>query len=129
MRIASRKQRPFHEHGKQEFGTFGELLDVEISPVFARRDSAQALDAATPTRHRAGLPRRHHEGAGIEGALLALGPFLELLRRRRHAGDAHERSSRNAHARDFRRRRPTITDLPMHDEWPGHDVAEEAHAE
>jgi hypothetical protein len=35
MRIAVENNAP-HEHGKQKFGAFGELLDVEISPPFSR---------------------------------------------------------------------------------------------
>jgi hypothetical protein len=108
MRIARRKQRPLNEHRKQQFGAFSELFDVEVSAVFARRNGAQPFDAATTARHRAGLSRRHNKGAGVKRALLALGPFLELLRRRRHAGDAHERSPGNAYSGDFRRRRPTM---------------------
>ncbi len=68
----------------------------------------------------------HHEAAGIERALFALGPFLELLRRRRGGRNAHERCARNAHAGKLGRGGEAVADFPLHHEWRGHHVAEKA---
>jgi hypothetical protein len=128
MSVAGGEQRALGEHRQQQLGTLGQLLDVEIAAVLARRQGAQAFEAAAPARHRAGLARRYDKAAGIERALLALGPFLELLRRRRGSGDSHKGGAGNANAGELGGRRPAVADFPLHHERRGHHVAEKAQA-
>ena len=78
MAVAGREQRTLVEDRQEQLGALGELLDVEIAAVLARRQGAQAVQPAGAARHRAVWDRRQHEAAGIERPLLALGPFLEL---------------------------------------------------
>ena len=86
MRIARGVQRPFDADGEKQLGALGELLDVEIAAVLARRQGAKAAGRDWPDRrHRAGGIGRKRHAAPRDEIGLALRPRLDLRRRGRDA--------------------------------------------
>jgi hypothetical protein len=104
----------------------GQLLDIEIAAVLARRQGAQAGEPARTLRHGALQVGRKGEAALVDDALLAHRPLHQLFGRRRDTRHAHEWRARDAHPGDLRRAGPAVADLPMHQERLGHHVAQKA---
>src|SRR5205814_4705132 len=84
MGIARREQRPGHEYRNQKPAAFGQLLDVDVPRVLARRDGAQASARERPAvpaqacRHRVVFERLQYEPATPGKLVLALVDLLAL---------------------------------------------------
>ena len=126
MTITGGEEGAVDGDGEQELRSLRELLHVEVAPVLARWQRAEALcGRGSAARHRAGGVGREDEAAAAEQLLLARAPGADLGVRGRHGGHAHERRPGNADPRELGRRRPPVTDLPVDQERRREDVAQE----
>jgi hypothetical protein len=82
MRITGREQGTLLENWKEQLRSTGQVLNIEVAAVLARRNGAKAVKAAGACRNNPSRVGRACHAALVDHALFTLGPLNELLRGR-----------------------------------------------
>src|SRR3989441_1107471 len=130
--VASRKERPAHEHGNEEGSTLRELLDVDVPRVFTGGNRPQASAPHRPTgsaqacRDRAGRLGRQHKPPSEPQFFLAREHLLGLGDGQGDAHGPHRGIGMDADPGQVARGRNVSDDVPVQDGRSGDLVPQEA---
>ena len=125
MRVAERQQRPVDVDGEVQAAPDGELADVEVAAVLARRDRPQALAPLGALRHGAARVGRQRRRA--QRGLACRRAGQQLVRRRDRHGP-EERPPGDRDAGQLFRARDAVGDVPAHEQRLGEAVGQQPEA-
>src|SRR5215207_7573981 len=115
MRITCREKRIVHKHGKEDARALARFFDVQIATILARRPGSQPFLPDHSSRDGSyWLTGREDELASRKCGTLARVRALQKVGPRCYADRAHERSPRDAHARQLLRHRPPVLQIPFY---------------
>ena len=115
--VARRKQRALDVDRQEELCAAGELLDVEVAAVLARRQRAQSLRRGRAAGwHRALGVRRQGKAAPTGTSASRFVQSATCCADGATPETPMNGGARDAHAGQLRRGRPAVGDLPVHQE-------------